>query len=118
MEVSNRIPIAVITATTNLLQPYCPDLNPRNLIRALKSFDTNPQKPQDSVSQKSDAIERPLTRFEVADLLQVSLPTVNRLMSSGRIRKIKFSQHGTVRIDPVSVREFLAYGSGQETPTY
>ena len=118
MEISNRIPIAVLTATTNLLQPYCPEINPRNLIRALKSFDTNPPKPQESAPQKSNAIERPLTRFEVADLLKVSLPTVNRLMNSGKIRKIKFSTYGTVRIDPVSVREFLAYGSGQEMPEF
>lgn len=32
MEINNRITPAVIAAATNLLQPYCPDLNPRNLM--------------------------------------------------------------------------------------
>lgn len=105
MQVQNRITPAVITAATTLLQPYCPDLTPRNLIAALKAWGDDSQKQTQPPSAPS--IEKPLSRFEVANLLGVSLPTVNRLMNSGRLQKIKFSQYGTVRITPASVRALL-----------
>lgn len=105
MQVQNRITPAVITAATTLLQPYCPDLTPRNLIAALKAWgDDSQTRPQ---TAKAPSIEKPLTRFEVAELLGVSLPTVNRLMNSGRLQKIKFAPHGTARITAASVRAFL-----------
>ncbi len=105
MQVQNRITPAVILAATQLLQPYCPDLNPRNLIAALKAWEVNPK----------PVIEKPLTRFEVAELLGVSLPTLNRMMNDGRLQKIKLTPHGSARIDPASVRAFL-YGLRHTKP--
>ena len=107
MQVQNRITPAVITAATTLLQPYCPDLTPRNLIAALKAWGDDSQKQTQPQPPSAPSIEKPLSRFEVAKLLGVSLPTVNRLMNSGRLQKIKFSRYGTVRITPASVRALL-----------
>ena len=111
MQVQNRITPAVIAAATSLLQPYCPDLNPRNLIAALKAWEDESNKP------KTPIIEKPLTRFEVAELLGVSLPTVNRMMNDGRLQKIKLAPHGSARISPASVRTFLYGSQTQEQPT-
>ena len=111
MQVQNRITPAVIAAATSLLQPYCPDLNPRNLIAALKAWEDESNKP------KTPIIEKPLTRFEVAELLGVSLPTVNRMMNDGRLQKIKLAPHGSARISPASVRTFLYGPQTQEQPT-
>ena len=110
MKVQSKITPAVITAATSLLQPYCPDLNPRNLIAALKAWETEPQKSE----TPTPIIEKPLTRFEVAELLGVSLPTVNRMMNDGRLQKIKLTPHGSARITPASVRTIL-YGHGPQT---
>ncbi len=106
MEVQNRITPAVITAATSLLQPYCPDLTPRSLISALKEWTAEP----DHKKKITPSIEKPMTRFEVAELLGVSLPTINRMMNDGRLQKIKLTEHGTARISPASVRAFL-YGT-------
>jgi len=107
MEVSNRISTAIIIAVTNLLLPYCPDINPRNLIKALKDFEPNKRK------EMEQRFEKPLTRNEVAELLGVSMPTVNRMMNDGRLQKIKLSPNGTTRITPESVRHFIANGYQQ-----
>ena len=111
MKVQSRITPAVITAATSLLQPYCPDLNPRNLSAALKAWEAEPQKTETPI------IEKPLTRFEVAELLGVSLPTVNRMMNDGRLQKIKLTPHGSARITPASVRTILYGPQTQEQPS-
>ena len=111
MKVQSKITPAVITAATSLLQPYCPDLNPRNLIAALKAWEADPQKTETPI------IEKPLTRFEVAELLGVSLPTVNRMMNDGRLQKIKLTPHGAARISPASVRAIISGSQAQEHST-
>ena len=111
MKVQSKITPAVITAATSLLQPYCPDLNPRNLIAALKAWEADPQKTEPPI------IEKPLTRCEVAELLGVYLPTVNRMMNDGRLQKIKLTPHGSARITPASVRTILYGPQTQEQPT-
>ena len=71
-----------------------------------------------SVLERScSIIEKPLTRFEVAELLGVSLPTVNRMMNDGRLQKIKLTPHGSARITPASVRTILYGPQTQEQPT-
>lgn len=113
MQVQNRITPAVITAATSLLQPYCPELNPNNLILALKAWGEETREPK----PKNAEIEKPLTRFEVANLLGVSLPTVNRMMNDGRLQKIKLTPHGSARITPASVRTILYGPQTQDQPT-
>jgi excisionase family DNA binding protein len=112
MKVQNRITPAVITAATSLLQPYCPELNPNNLILALKAWGEETREPK----PKNPEIEKPLTRFEVANLLGVSLPTVNRMMNDGRLQKIKLTPHGAARISSASVRAIISGPQTQEQP--
>ena len=112
MQVQNRITPAVITAATSLLQPYCPELNPNNLILALKAWGEETREPK-----PNPEIEKPLTRFKVANLLGVSLPTVNRMMNDGRLQKIKLTPHGAARISPASVRAIISGSQAQEHST-
>ena len=54
--------------------------------------------------------EKPLTRKEVCDLLEISLPTMHRWTKDGRLKSIKIGKRA-VRIDAKSVRELLEGGN-------
>ncbi|MEA4863728.1 MAG: hypothetical protein VB042_10520 [Victivallaceae bacterium] len=102
MQIRNPITPAVLSAATALLQPYAPDLSPRSLVDALKGYESD--------KATSDAIEKPLTRHEVASLLGMSLNSVNRYLNSGKLIRIKLTPR-TIRIDPQSVRNLLGGNS-------
>ena len=97
MKISNKIPTSVIQAAAAMFSPYIPEINPQNLIQALRDF---------SSGKENENIERPLTRKEAAEILSISLPTVNRLLNSGILRRIRISRK-FVRIDPASVKNLI-----------
>lgn len=97
MKVKTPTP-AVLSAAVAILQPYIPELSPHNLIEALKNH--NPDEPKQAVKKQ------PLTRQEVAQLLQISLNTVNRYLNQGKLRRVQLSSHA-VRISPESVDTLL-----------
>lgn len=102
MQLKDSITPSVLNAAVGLLQPYAPDLSPRALVKAIKSYQEN-----DAPATPDDAkIERPLTRKEVAELLGCTTATVNRYMNLGKLRRIKLSTT-SVRIDAASVRNLL-----------
>ena len=86
----------ILTAATGLLQPFYPELTPTKLLSMLK----NAGKPE-------EIVERPLTRRQAANLLAISLPTLDRHIKSGILRASKIGPRA-VRIDPDSIRELLA----------
>ena len=106
-----HIPTAIASAAVAVLQPYCPGLSPETLIEALRNRNTetliealrNRNKPAPAAS----TIRKPLTRKQVAEILGVSLATVNRMMRRGALRAFKISLRST-RIDPKSVENLLA----------
>lgn len=89
-------------AVTALLTPSFPDITPEKLVKALSSYET--------VNKKEKETHQALTRKEAADLLHVSLPTVNRMLNEGRLKRIKLndSQNGAVRIEYNSVMSLLS----------
>ncbi len=97
MQVRNGITPAILTAATSMLQPYAPELSPKNLVQALKAYDNA------GAAQKTD---KPLTRQEAAELLSISLNSVSRYMREGRLRKIQLGKRA-VRIDRASIQELL-----------
>ena len=99
MVIHSSISPQVLAAATTLLQPYAPELSPRSLVEAIKSFS-----PADT--GKNSRCGKPLTRQETAELLSVSLPTVNKYIRDGKIRAHKVGSP-LVRIDPASVRALL-----------
>lgn len=101
MEIRHPNP-AVLTAAVAMLQPYVPNLSPESLVNAIESFGNHGAHAMP---------ERPLTRRQVAEILQCSLMTVSRRINDGTLKKIRLTDR-SVRIDPASVREFL----GQSEP--
>jgi hypothetical protein len=101
MQLKDTITPSVLAAAVGLLQPFCPDLSPRSLVRAIKSY-------QAEVTTATDATpEKPLTRKEAAAILGVSLQSVSRYMNDGRLKRISLSKK-CVRVCPQSLRDLLA----------
>lgn len=103
MQIANRITPAVIQAATAMLSPYVPEISPTGLVAALREYRGTEAKEQ---------TQRPYSRAEVADLLGMSLQTVNRFLNSGRLKRIHVGPR-MVRISPESVRDLLE-GKTQE----
>lgn len=102
MQIRNTITPAILTAATGMLQAYVPELNPKNLVAAIKLFETD--------TTPTVVAEKPLTRQEAAKLLSVSLNSVTRYMKDGLLKRIQIGKR-LVRIDPASVRNLLTPGS-------
>ena len=100
MEIKNGVPSAILAAATAILQPYAPDLTPKSLVEALKGHASGGKE------VRKNEPEKPFTRKEVCNLLGITLPTLEKYIQAGFLRKIRLSPH-TVRIDAASVREFL-----------
>ena len=96
MKIQTKITPAVIQAAVALLSPYVPEISPQSLIGALRDYGT----------AAAPTIERPLTRREAAAVLGVSLPTINRLLNAGTLRRIHITRTA-VKVDPASVRALL-----------
>ena len=91
------IPAPIASAAVAVLQPYCPELSPASLIEALKHRD----QPQFAAINR-----KPLTRREVAEMLQISIASVNRRMKDGTLRAFKVGKRA-VRIAPESVEALM-----------
>ena len=91
-----RIPASITEAAVTLLQPYCPELSPASLVEALKHHN--------AATKTTKA--KPMTRRQVADLLQISIASVNRRIKDGTLRAFKVGQRA-VRIDPNSVEALM-----------
>jgi len=100
MELKNITP-STLAAVTTLLQPHCPDLSPTTLVKALKSYQAT------ATTEANNAISKPMTRKEVAELIGCSLQSINRYLNDGKLQRIVLSPK-SVRIDAASVREFLS----------
>ena len=90
-------PEAIINAATAMLTPYYPELSAHRLVEALKHREPTTPAP---------TIRKPLTRAEAAEILQVSIASVNRYIKSGSLRAYKISKR-LVRIDPASVEALM-----------
>ena len=97
MNIRNQITPSVLAAATGLLQPYIPELSPQGLVSALKAYQGGaPAAP----------MEKFLTRKEVAELLSVSMNTLDRYIRQGILTSVNVGPR-VVRIDPASVRALL-----------
>ena len=90
------IPSAIASAAVALLQPYCPELSPASLVEALKNRNATPKASK----------MKPLTRREAAEILKVSIASINRYIKSGTLRAYKIGKR-LVRIDPASVEALM-----------
>ncbi len=101
MQIRQKITPSVIQAATAMLSPYVPEISPQTLVKALSDYQT------DALPNAAAKIEKPMTRQQTAELLGVSLPTINRLLNRGTLRRIYITP-GAVKVDPASVRALLS----------
>lgn len=99
---STKIDASILEATVGLLRPFCKNLTTDSLRTALLQLNT----PQTTTQERP---EKPYSRKEVADLLQISMSTVNRYMNDGRLTRINVGPR-RVLIAPESVSAMLKGG--------
>ena len=93
----NQIPEPIVNAATAMLVPFYPELSPSGLVEALKHREPTPATP---------TFRKPLTRAEAAEILQVSISSINRYIKSGTLKASKIGRR-LVRIDPRSLEALL-----------
>ena len=106
MNLRDNITPAVLTAATGLLTPFCPDLSPRSLVKALRAYQNDT-----TTTASAGEAKKPLTRKQAAELLSCSVQSITRYMNDGKLRRIALSPR-SVRICPDSLAELLAGNAG------
>jgi len=99
MKIRQTIPPATLNACTALLAPHVPDLSAASLVAALRNHTEGQAAPVTET--------RPLTRRQAAEMLQMHVSSVNRLLNNGTLRRLKITGR-SVRIDRASVEALLA----------
>ena len=106
MNNAKDIPFEILNATTVMLSSYIPGLSATVLMKALETYNEN----KEPTVQKSSRPEKPYTRQEAAELLGVALPTIDRYMANGTLKRIRYTTH-SVRITPESVHNLMEGGA-------
>ena len=106
MRTTTQISPEILNAATALLSSYIPDLSATVLMKALETYNED----KEPSVQKNSRPEKPYTRQEAADLLGVALPTIDRYMANGTLKRIRYSAH-SVRITPESVHNLMEGGA-------
>ena len=107
MIIASPISPQVLNGITAMLQANIPGLTSAQLLDALKCYRgadalagcTTPAHP-----------EPPYTRRKAAEFLNVSLPTIDRYLASGLLKRVRITAH-TVRITSESVRALIEGGT-------
>ena len=97
MRIQNQSHAIVLNTAVNLLREHYPALTSEQLHAAL------------SHSEIQNNVQKKLTRRECAELLGVSVNSVNRYIKNGKLKAVNISPR-LVHIDPESVRELLNHG--------
>ena len=102
-----NIPFEILNAATAVLSPNIPGLSAIELNNALETYNQN----KAASAPKQDARpQKPYTRQQASDLLGVSIPTIDRYMANGTLKRIRYSAH-SVRITPESVHNLMEGGA-------
>ena len=107
MRTTTKISPEILNAATAVLSPYIPGLTAIELNKALETYNEGKET---AAPKQSSRPEKPYTRQEASDLLGVSLPTIDRYMANGTLKRIRYSAH-SVRITPESVHNLMAGGA-------
>ena len=99
------IPSGIIQATVGLLLPYIPTISSDNLKKALETIN-NPN----TATEKAPRPQKPYTRKGAAEMLGISLPTIDRYMASGLLTRVRYSARA-VRISADSVHKLMENGA-------
>ena len=106
MNTSNKdIPSGIILAAVGLLLPYIPNISSDNLKKALETIND-----PNTATEKDPRPQKPYTRKGAAEMLGVSLPTIDRYMASGLLTRVRYSARA-VRISADSVHKLMENGA-------
>ena len=106
MKMKNYPTSEILNAATTLLSPYIPGLSATELLNALETYNVD----KEAAAKQNSRPEKPYTRQQAADLLGVSLPTIDRYMADETLKRIRYSAH-SVRITPESVHRLMEGGA-------
>ena len=101
MKIKSSIPAAIITAASTMLNPWCEELTPTTLVKAIENY---------QAGAATDGADKTLTRKQAAAILQTSLPTIYRLNKEGQLRFVHFGKRN-VRIPYDDVSAILNKGA-------
>lgn len=101
MITTSKVPPEIATAATTMLSPYFRGLTTAILIDALGTINE-----PNVTHEKPPHPQKPYTRKGAAEMLGVSIPTVDRYMASGRLTRVRYSARA-VRISAESVHKLM-----------
>ena len=107
MNIASPISPQVLNGITAMLQANIPGLTAAQLLDALKCYSGADAHAGGLASAHP---EPPYTRKAAAALLEVSLPTIDRYLAAGLLKRVRITAH-TVRITPESVRALIGGGA-------
>ena len=107
MKEKSNVPSEILNAAIAVLSPYIPGLSATVLMKALETYNEDKMDAAPKLPQRP---EKPFKREEVAEMLGLSIPTIDRYMASGKLRRIRYSSH-EVRITPDSVYNMMRGGA-------
>ena len=103
MRTSTNIPSETLNAATAVLSPYVLGLSAAELLKALESYN---EEGEASASKQNSRPQKPYTRKEAAEMLGVSLPTIDRYLASGHLTRVRYSARA-IRISADSVHNLM-----------
>ena len=98
---NKEIPSGIIQATVGLLLPYIPNISSDNLKKALETIDNS-----NTATEKDTRPLKPYTRKGAAEMLGISLPSIDRYMAAGVLTRVRYSARA-VRISADSVHKLM-----------
>lgn len=101
-----HVPPEIATAAVALLSTSIPGLTPAILVDVLENYNSTATSDQDTRPP-----QKPMTRKEAAAILGVSIQTIGRLLSAGRLTRVKYSSR-SVRVAAASVYALMR-GEGE-----
>ena len=106
MQIEKTLNQDVLAGAVALLRRHIPELTPATLVNAIRNFDTE-AKPHTNTS----AMEKPLSRKEAADLLGISLVTLDKMIRNQTLAAVRIGRH--VRIPAEVVRNAISVKENQ-----
>ena len=107
MKINKSLSTETLNAATAVLSPYVLGLSAAELLKALESYN---EESEASASKQNSRPQKPYTRKEAAEMLGVSIPSIDRYMADGRLTRVRYSARA-IRISAESVYKLMAYGA-------
>ena len=106
MTINKNLSTETLNAATAVLSPYVLGLSAAELLKAIESYN---EEGEASASKQNSRPQKPYTRKEAAEMLSVSVPTIDRYMADGRLTRVRYSARA-IRISAESVHKLMKGG--------